>query len=335
MNTLILILFFGLLFTIGRPSFSKMTAIIQKHAPAPDDNLITEDKINLGKLLFFDTRLSSNKKISCNSCHNIKMIETTLPTGTDSSQNSVGVFGVHGQRNAPTIWNVGYREFLFWDGRAKSLEDQAKGPILNPIEMGMKDEAAVVAAIQSDTKYQKLFKKVFHQNKNGNHTITFDEIIKALTTFERTLNTPNSDFDRYQNGELNALSSPAKNGWDKFQKIGCISCHAAPTFLGKDYFVRFPLHEAKEYVEKYNLAADAGRHSTTKVFKDQNLWRVPSLRNVAITSPYFHNGSVDSLKTAIKIMGKGQLQKELSDEDINDLEAFLKSLTGRAPVIKN
>jgi cytochrome c peroxidase len=229
---------------------------------------------------------------------------------------------------------VGYREFLFWDGRAKSLEDQAKGPIINPIEMGMKDEAAVVAAIQSDAKYRKLFKNVFHKNEKGNFPITFNEIIKALTTFERTLNTPDSDFDRYQNGDPNAMSDSAKKGWDKFQKIGCISCHAAPTFSGKDYFIRFPLHEAKEYIEKYNLAEDKGRFQTTQEFKDQNLWRVPSLRNVALTAPYFHNGSVDSLQTAIKIMGKGQLQKELSDEDINNLEAFLKSLTGRAPVIK-
>ncbi len=229
---------------------------------------------------------------------------------------------------------MGYREFLFWDGRAKSLEDQAKGPILNPIEMGMKDEAAVVAAIQSDKKYRKLFKNVFHKNEKGDFLITFNEIIKALTTFERTLNTPDSDFDRYQNGDLDAMSDQAKKGWDKFQKIGCISCHAAPTFSGKDYFIRFPLHEAKEYVEKYNLAADDGRYETTKEFKDQNVWRVPSLRNVALTAPYFHNGSVDSLETAIKIMGKGQLQKDLSDEDTKDIALFLKSLTGRAPVIK-
>lgn len=288
-----------------------------------------KEKIELGKMLFFEPRLSSTKKISCSSCHRI---DGEGASGTDNRKVSEGVFGFHGDRNAPTVWNSGLRSVLFWDGRSPSLEDQAKGPILNPVEMGTFDADAAVDAVEKVPGYKKLFRQAFHKTEKA--PITINEIAQALGAFERTLNTPDSPFDRYQKGEVGAMSAQAVRGWEKFQKFACVACHGAPTFLNQDYFIRFPAHEAKEYDRIYGLTKDTGRYRVTKQAKDMNSWRVPSLRNVAITGPYFHNGAVDSLEEAIRIMGKAQLGKTFSKEEIEDLVEFLKSLTGKVPEIR-
>lgn len=303
--------------------------LVPKIAPAPINNPTTPEKIELGRELFFDTRLSSTKTVSCNSCHNILNDGKNTTSGTDNLQFSVGVFGAHGGRNAPTVWNTGLRGALFWDGRASSLEEQAKGPIMNPVEMGMLDSDSVVKAIQSIPAYPEKFRKAFNHPKSKTpHQITIEEIAMAIASFERTLVTPDSPFDRYQRGDKSALSEAQVRGWQKFQQHACIACHAAPTFDNKDYFIRFPLHEAKDYDRKYGFTKDDGRYKVTGVFKDTNIWRVPSLQNVELTAPYFHNGSVKSLDEAVRIMAKAQLQKTLPDQDVKDIVEFLKSLTG-------
>ncbi len=302
--------------------------VVPPISPSSTGSKDTPEKIELGKKLFFDPRLSSTKKISCSSCHRI---EESGASGTDSKRVAEGVFGFHGDRNTPTVWNSGLRSALFLDGRSPSLEDQAKGPILNPLEMGIKDAKTAEKAIADIPGYRKFFQKAF--GKTEKDPITIDEIAQAIGAFERTLNTPDSAFDRYQRGDSGAISSRALRGWNTFQRQACVACHGAPTFLHQDYFIRFPTREAREYDRIYGLTKDLGRFKFTKQYQDKNLWRVPSLRNVAITGPYFHNGSVDSLEEAVRIMGKAQLGKTLTQEEVEDIVEFLKSLTGKAPKI--
>lgn len=303
--------------------------VVPERAPAPADNPITAEKIELGKKLFFDKRLSLTKTVSCESCHRVT---GPNPNGTDSSPVSTGIGGLKGGRNAPTVWNSGLRTALFIDGRAKSLEDQAIGPLINPIEMGLADHATAVAIVESIPEYRAEFQKVFKDSRKQNSKITIDEIAKAIATYERTLVTPNSAFDRYTLGDITALSPSAKRGWDKFQSLGCIACHGAATFSNADYFMRFPMRSVPDIDLVFEFTADPGRAAATKNPKDNNTWRVPSLRNVEITAPYFHNGSVSSLEQAVRIMGRAQLYRSLSKDEVSDLVSFLKSLTGKAPV---
>lgn len=299
-------------------------------APVPKDNAMSDAKVKLGAQLFFDPRLSKDGTISCNSCHNV------MANGTDNRSVSVGVDAQKGGRSAPTVWNAAFLSTQFWDGRAASLEDQAKGPILNPIEMGMPDEASVEARIKSIPGYVTQFTAVF----GGKSPVTYDNIAKSIAAFERTLITPNSGFDRYLRGEKSALSAQALRGMKLVESTGCTSCHAGPNFsgpqdlkVGQGFFQKFPTFPSSQYEKKYNLLADTGLHSVTKKDADKNMWRVPTWRNVALTAPYFHNGSVKSLDEAVRVMAKTQLNKDLSEKDVKDIVAFLGSLTGTFPSI--
>jgi len=289
-------------------------------------------KEELGRILFFDPRLSTTGKISCNSCHQVDAPKTGLPSGTDGTKVSVGVFSFTGTRNAPTVWNVGLRSALFWDGRARTLEEQALGPLTNPIEMGEQTPETIAKRINSIDAYKPLFRKAFQKEKK--EEIKIDEVVEAIALYQRSLLTPNSAFDLYQKGDLSALSEKQIRGWKKFQSFSCIACHGAALFQPKDHFVRFPMHPVSEYEEKYQFSLDFGRSLFTKEPRDRHKWRVPSLRNVALTAPYFHNGSVDKLSEAIRIMGKAQLGRDLSESDVSELEAFLQSLTGQIPIQK-
>ena len=298
--------------------------------PIPKDNPMTKAKIELGKQLFFDPRLSKDGTVSCNSCHNV------MASGTDNRPVSVGVDAQKGGRSAPTVWNAAFLTTQFWDGRAATLEDQAKGPILNPIEMGMPDGKAVVARIKNIPGYVSQFKKVF----KGKDAINYDNIAKAIAAFERTLVTPNSAFDRQLKGDKNAMSASAKRGMELVNSVGCTSCHTGPNFsgpaslkMGEGFFQKFPTFAGSEYEKKYNLMADVGLASVTKNDSDKNMWRVPTWRNVAVTAPYFHNGSVATLDEAVRVMAKTQLNKELADNDVKDIVEFLNSLTGEFPKI--
>ncbi|MDX9739796.1 MAG: cytochrome-c peroxidase [Gammaproteobacteria bacterium] len=301
---------------------------LPEQPPVPVDNPQTAAKIELGKQLYFDPRLSSSGTVSCNSCHNV------MATGTDSIRTSVGVEGKLGGRNAPTVWNAAYLSSQFWDGRAATLEDQAKGPILNPIEMAMPDEDSAVEVIRAIPGYVERFQAVF----GGDNPVTYDNIAKAIASYERTLITPNSPFDNYMRGDKKALSPEAERGMKLVQDVGCTACHSGPTFAGpatlatgQPFLQRFPIFLDNEYVSTYKLDVDPGRFESTGKEADRHMWRVPTWRNVALTAPYFHNGSVDTLDEAVRVMGKTQLNIELSEAQVADIVAFLESLTGEIP----
>ena len=296
--------------------------------PIPADNKMSAEKIELGKQLFFDPRLSVDGTVSCNSCHNV------MASGTDNRPVSVGVMGKKGGRSAPTVWNSAFLTAQFWDGRAATLEDQAKGPILNPIEMGMPNEKEVVNRINEIPGYVAQFKTVF----GGKEPVTYDNIAKAIAAFERTLITTSSPFDRYIKGDKSALNKQAKNGMKLVEAVGCTSCHTGANFsgpmslpMGQGFFQKFPTFPGSEYDKKYNLVADLGLYTVTKKNEDKNLWRVPTWRNVALTAPYFHNGSVKTLDEAVRVMSKTQLDKTLKDNEVKDIVAFLNSLSGTFP----
>ncbi len=295
--------------------------------PVPADNPMSAAKVKLGQQLYLDPRLSVDGTISCNSCHNV------MGSGTDNRPVSVGVNGQHGGRSAPTVWNAAFLSVQFWDGRAASLEDQAKGPILNPVEMGMPSSDAAVQRIRSIPGYVDEFKTVFGKNE----AVTYDNIAKAIAAYERTLLTPNSPFDRFIKGDKKALTEDAKRGMKLVNDVGCTGCHMGPDFAGPamptgtGFYQKFPTYENNDYVKKYDLMADTGRFSATKNEDDKHMWRVPSWRNVALTAPYFHNGSVATLDEAVRVMAKTQLDKILTEKEVADIVAFLNSLTGVFP----
>lgn len=298
--------------------------------PIPSDNPMTASKVKLGQELYFDKRLSVDGTVSCNSCHNV------MSSGTDNRPVSVGVGGQKGGRNAPTVWNAAFLSVQFWDGRASSLEEQAKGPILNPVEMGMPSADAAVKRIESIPAYIVEFKEVF----GSKDSLTYDNIAKAIAAYERTLLTPNSPFDRYMKGNKKAMSEQAKRGMKLVEQVGCTGCHTGPDFAGPKlpqgtgFYQKFPTYETNEYVNKYGLMADMGRYAVTKDENDKHMWRVQTWRNVALTAPYFHNGSVANLDEAVRVMAKTQLDKTLSDAEVTDIVAFLNSLTGDFPTQK-
>ena len=292
--------------------------------PDPKDNPSTPEKIKLGKQLFFDARLSVDGTVSCNSCHDVQ------GNGTDSRATSVGVKGQIGGRSAPSVWNAAFLSTQMWDGRLPTLEDQAKGPILNPIEMAMPHPDAAVKRIASVPGYAKQFAKVF----GGNKPVTYDNIAKAIAAYERTLITPNSRFDQYLLGKIE-LTRKEINGMETFTSLGCIRCHKGPNMAGpvmpngEIFFQWFPAFP-NPYIDEFKLVDDLGynngKEGDLKVRRGK--WRVPSLRNIANTAPYFHNGSVKTLNKAVRVMARSQLNRELTDYEADVLEAFLKTLTG-------
>ncbi|MFZ5503729.1 MAG: cytochrome-c peroxidase [Pseudomonadota bacterium] len=293
----------------------------------PADNPMSAAKVELGKQLFFDPRLSVDGTVSCNSCHNV------MSGGTDNRAVSVGVAGQKGGRSAPTVWNSAFLSVQFWDGRAASLEDQAKGPILNPIEMGMPSADEAVDRIRSIPGYVSQFTDVF----GGKDPVTYDNIAKSIAAYERTLLTHDSAFDLYVKGNEAALSESAKRGLKLVKQVGCTNCHTGENFagpgqpVGTGFYQKFPTFENNDYVEKYRLKADTGRHEATKNDADKHMWRVPTWRNIALTAPYFHNGSVATLHEAVRVMAKTQLDKTLADKEVEDIVSFLNSLTGKLP----
>jgi cytochrome c peroxidase len=289
-------------------------------APAPADNPTTPAKVALGKMLYHDPRLSSTGTVSCSSCHN------TMLGGEDNRPNSMGVNGQTGGRSAPTVWNSAFNAVQFWDGRAESLEAQAAGPVTNPIEMGMKSWDEVVARLESIEGYKKAFGDAF-----GGNPISKDLATKAIAAYERTLITPNSPYDKYVGGDKSALTEQQVRGMNKVAELGCAGCHSGPAFNGPGMFQKFPMHSNGMYLAKYHFNKDLGLAEVTKKSEDEHLFKVPTLRNIALTAPYFHNGAVKTLDEAVKVMGKLQLDKDLSDEEIADIVAFLNALTGEFP----
>lgn len=319
-------LFTSIAFGLASTSAMAQWQALPEQAPAPADNPTTADKVELGKMLFFDPRISSTGTISCASCHNV------MEGGDDHRPTSIGVHGLKGGRNAPTVWNAAFLSTQFWDGRAASLEDQAKGPIANPVEMGMPTLDDAVDRIAAMPGYAPLFKRAF-----GAETIDVDTIAKAIAAYERTLITPGSAYDRFAAGDASALNEQQKRGLETFAATGCTACHNGPNFsgpplpVGTGFFMRFPTYRDSSYVAQYQLDADKGRETVTGKAQDANFWRVPSLRNLAYTAPYFHNGSVKSLPEAVRVMASTQLNKQLGDAETADIVAFLEALSGPFP----
>jgi len=303
---------------------------LPKRPPIPADNKLTPAKIELGKQLYFDGRLSFDNTISCNSCHDVGK------GGVDNTQFSKGVGGKLGGRNSPTVWNSAFHSVQFWDGRAASLEEQAKGPLINPVEMAMPSHDAVIAKVKKIPGYVKQFERVFGKKD----PVNIDNLAKAITAYERTLIAADSPFDRYIKGNKKAMSADAVAGMNLFQTVGCVACHQGPNFsgpqmpMGQGFYMRFPNFPGNEYDRKYQLSKDNGRYDVTKVEGDRHMFRVPTLRNVELTAPYFHNGSVADLDEAVRVMAKSQLNKDLKDDEVKRLVSFLRSLTSKLPAQK-
>ncbi len=291
------------------------------------ENPVTKTKVELGKMLYYEPRLSKSGLISCNTCHNLATY------GVDNLPTSVGHRWAIGPRNAPTTLNAALHVAQFWDGRAKDVEEQAKGPILNPIEMAMDSPEEVVNRLESIPEYVKLFKKAFPKDRKP---LNYENVAKAIAAFERTLMTP-SRFDKFLQGDVNALTAKEKRGLKTFIEVGCASCHNGPA-LGGTMFTRFGIVEAyweatRDYVtlEKPTMPMDVGKFAVTHKEEDLYVFKVPSLRNISRTYPYFHDGSVWNLEDAVQVMAKVQLGKELSKKQVSDIVAFLRALDGEIP----
>lgn len=305
---------------VGSVSTASAWEALPATAPAPADNETTPAKVELGQILYHDPRLSSTGTVACASCHN------TMLGGEDNRPNSMGVNGQTGGRSAPTVWNAAFNKVQFWDGRAASLEEQAAGPVTNPIEMGMKSWDEVVARLKTIEGYQDLFAKAF-----GDDSISKDNATKAIAAYERTLITPNSAYDKYAGGDKSALTEQQVRGLEKMAELGCTGCHSGPAFNGGGSFQRFPVAANGYFEAQYHFKKDKGVAEVTKKEADEHLFKVPTLRNIALTAPYFHNGAVKTLNEAVFLMGKLQLGKDLSKEEVADIVAFLDALTGEFP----
>ncbi len=277
-------------------------------------NPLTDAKVNLGRTLYYDTRLSLNNNVSCNSCHNLGTY------GVDNRRFSLGTKNQEGGRNSPTVYNAAAHLAQFWDGRAPTVEEQAKGPILNPVEMGMPDAAAVLARLRAVPAYRTAFAKAFPGRANP---ITYDNVGLAIGAFERKLVTPGR-WDRFLQGDTAALTPAEKRGLNAFVSAGCQACHAGALVGGAMY-------QKLGVVRPWSDRSDVGRAAVTHQASDSLVFKVPSLRNVEHTGPYFHNGSVDSLHRAVMLMGQHQLGKDLTETQATDILAFLHALTGGIP----
>jgi cytochrome c peroxidase len=289
--------------------------------PELENNPITQEKLELGKMLYFEPRLSASNLISCNTCHNLGT------GGVDIQETSIGHAWQKGPRNAPTVLNSVFNVAQFWDGRAKDLAEQAMGPMQATVEMSGTPER-VVKTLNSMPEYVEGFKGAFPAEKDP---VTFDNTVKAIEAFEATLLTPGARFDKYLKGDQNALDSKETAGLKLFVDKGCAGCHNGVNLGGGGYF---PFGLVQKPGADILPPEDKGRFMITKTVSDEYVFKVPTLRDIELTPPYFHSGKVWSLKQAVGIMGSAQLGIELSDDDIDKITAFLLTLTGEQPKVE-
>lgn len=287
--------------------------------PAVAGNPITQEKIDLGKALFFDPRLSASGVFSCASCHNL------ATGGDDNRETSIGHGWQKGPRNSPTVLNSVFNETQMWDGRAEDLKDQAKGPIQAAVEMANTPEN-VVKTLESMPLYHEWFKVAFPDEAKP---ISFDNMAKSMEAYQATLITP-APFDAYLNGDDAALTEVQTAGLELFIDKGCASCHSGVNLGGNGYY---PFGLVEKPGGDVLPEGDKGRFEITATADDSYVFRAAPLRNVAVTAPYFHSGKVWDLKEAVSIMGTSQLGEELSDNDVEAIVAFLDSLTGKVPEV--
>ncbi|WP_417788095.1 cytochrome-c peroxidase [Stutzerimonas xanthomarina] len=294
--------------------------------PVPDQvtevrgQTVNKDQVILGHKLWFDPRLSSSHVISCNSCHNLSI------GGSDNVPTSIGHGWQKGPRNSPTVLNAVFNAAQFWDGRAKDLQKQAKGPVQASVEMNSTPER-VEATLKSIPAYVSEFKKAFPGDKEP---VSFDNMAYALEAFEVSLTTPNSPFDRFLKGDDKALDAQQKEGLALFMDAGCIACHNGVNVGGQGYF---PFGVIKKPGAEILPEGDKGRFAVTQTANDEYVFRAAPLRNVALTPPYFHSGEVWDLEQAVAIMGDSQLGRQLKGDEVKAITAFLHSLTGDQPQV--
>jgi cytochrome c peroxidase len=306
---------------------------LPERAPEPADNPGNAAKVALGKRLFNEKKLSGDGTLSCAACHDLY-----AHAGADARPTALGIDEQRGPRNTPTVWNAAFMSRLFWDGRAASLEEQAKGPILNPIEMGMPTPAEAERRLQRDASYRNDFVRAFGDRQ----PISFERIAQAIAAYERTLITPDAPYDRFVRGDATALTPAQLRGMALFESVGCVLCHRGPSFsdaglIGGETALRIFPANATNYEKRYDLLLDGKR----------GIWRIASLRNVALTGPWLHNGSVDKLEEVVRIMASAQLGRSgklnawlnddrqlgkadrspIGDAEVADLVAFLEALS--------
>ena len=277
------------------------------------DNPLTDAKIELGRILYYETRMSVSNDISCNSCHLLDEY------GVDGLETSPGHDGTFGVRNSPTVYNAANHIAQFWDGREPTVEAQAKGPILNPVEHGMPTAESVEEVLRGIPEYAPLFAAAF---PGQDEPVTFDNVAMAIGAFERKLTTRGS-WDRWLAGDGNAITVQERRGLDAFTEIGCTTCHMGPNLGGSIY-------QKMGLVEAYPME-DMGRFEATGNEAEKYFFKVPSLRNIAETGPYMHDGSIETLEEIVPIMAKHQLGKTVTDAQVADMVAFMKLLTGKLP----
>jgi len=288
--------------------------------PSVKDVVSTPAMVELGKSLFFDPRLSQSHTISCNRCHQIGL------GGVDLLPTSIGHKWQRGSRNAPTVFNAVFNKAQFWDGRAADLKEQARSPMQNPIEMGMTADHAV-QVLKGIPGYGKLFKAAFPSDAEP---VKLSNVVSAIAAFEATLITPNAPFDKYLRGDEGALTTEQKEGLKLFMYKGCVSCHQGINLGGQKYA---PFGVVERPGAQILPPNDKGRLVVTHTVDDEYVFRVPPLRNIELTAPYFHSGSSWDLKQAVAVMGTSQLGQQLTDAETTQIAAFLKSLTGEQPRI--
>jgi cytochrome c peroxidase len=302
----------------NKPAVDPAKLQVFKTLPAVMDsvgNPITDEKVNLGRMLYYDARLSRGQDVSCNTCHALDKY------GVDGEATSTGFKGQKGARNAPTVYNAAGHFVQFCDGRAPTVEEQAKGPILNPVEMAMTDQKRVIEVLRSMPEYGDAFKKAFPGAKDP---VTYDNVGLAIGAFERKLVT-SARWDKFLGGDQAALTDQEKAGLNTFLDTGCQACHSG-AFMGGSAFQKLGT------VKPYPDTRDLGRFDVTKQDADKQVFKVPSLRNVEKTAPYFHDGSVKTLGEAVANMANYQLGRTLPAADVTSIVSFLKTLTGDLPL---
>lgn len=289
---------------------------MQALRPLPELPPLRPERVALGARLFADTRLSADYSLACISCHRFDL------GGADGLPVSVGILGREGGINAPSVFNSGLNFVQFWDGRALTLQEQAAGPIHNPLEMGA-SWSLVIERLSTDESMRQAFRLAYPDG------LTAANIADAIASFEQSLLTPDSPFDRYLRGDETALDELARTGYQRFRDFGCVSCHQG-VLMGGNMFQKFGVL-GDYFADRPLSVADLGRYNVTGREEDRHVFKVPGLRNVALTAPYFHDGSAPTLEVAVAIMGRYQLGRDLAAEDVKAIVAFLNSLTGRMP----
>jgi cytochrome c peroxidase len=292
---------------------------LQMFQPLPESvpsstNPLTDEKVALGRMLYYEPRLSKSQQISCNSCHMLDRY------GVDGQPTSDGHKGLKGDRNSPTVYNAAGHFVQFWDGRAADVEEQAKGPVMNPVEMAMPTEKVVIVTLKSMPEYVDAFTKAFPREKDP---ISYENMAKAIGAFERKLITP-SRWDRFLRGDDQALTNDEKTGFNVFMEAGCQACHSGP-YLGGSMYQKLGL------VKPWPDTSDPGREKVTKNTSDRMFFKVPGLRNITETGPYYHNGQINTLAQAVSRMAEYQLGKSLTDSQVHSIITWMKSLKGEIP----